>query len=71
MVSSAVSVRPALAADEHPARTAYARGTANPNGSTTSLRADVLTALGVLKVATADQPQRLLRPHATSNKALR
>ncbi|MFJ2583004.1 replication-relaxation family protein [Kitasatospora aureofaciens] len=43
----------------------------NPNGSTTALRADVLTALGVLKVATADQLQRLLRLHATSNKALR
>ncbi|MDH6145272.1 hypothetical protein P3T35_007327 [Kitasatospora sp. GP30] len=48
-----------------PARTAYARGAANPNGSTTALRADVLTALGLLKVATADQLQRLLRPRAT------
>ncbi|MFD0344880.1 hypothetical protein ACFQ0M_00015 [Kitasatospora aburaviensis] len=45
-----------------PGRTAYRRGAANPNGSTTALRADVLGALGVLKVATADQLQRLLRP---------
>lgn len=52
-------------------RTAYARGAANPNGSTTALRADVLGALGVLKVATAGQLQRLLRPRATSNKAVR
>ncbi|MFJ9777879.1 replication-relaxation family protein [Kitasatospora sp. NPDC101157] len=54
-----------------PGRTAYRRGAANPNGSTTSLRADVLGALGVLKVATADQLQRLLRPGAASNKAVR
>ncbi|MDH6129070.1 hypothetical protein [Kitasatospora sp. GP82] len=54
-----------------PRRTAYRRGADNPNGSTTALRADVLAALGVLKVATADQLQRLLRPQATSNKAIR
>ncbi|MFB7669012.1 TetR/AcrR family transcriptional regulator [Kitasatospora sp. NPDC056138] len=39
-----------------PGRTTYRRGADNPNGSTTSLRADVLAALGVLgvlKVATA------------------
>ncbi|MGA5823927.1 replication-relaxation family protein [Kitasatospora sp. NPDC094028] len=47
------------------------RGAANPNGSTTALRSDVLGALGVLKVATADQLQRLLRPTVTSNKAVR
>ncbi|MEU6973759.1 hypothetical protein AB0A71_39755 [Kitasatospora aureofaciens] len=49
-----------------PGRTAYRRGAANPNGSTTALRADVLGALGVLKVATADRLQRLLHlpsPH--------
>ncbi|MDH6711361.1 hypothetical protein P3T27_008119 [Kitasatospora sp. MAA19] len=57
-----------LAGPSRQGRTAYRRGAANPNGSTTSLRAD---AIGVLKVATADQLQRLLRPHATSNKALR
>ncbi|MFE7529365.1 replication-relaxation family protein [Kitasatospora sp. NPDC057542] len=54
-----------------PGRTAYRRGAANPNGSTTALRSDVLGALGVLKVATADQLQRLLRPGAASNKAIR
>ncbi|MFI6117182.1 replication-relaxation family protein [Kitasatospora sp. NPDC051164] len=35
------------------------------------MRSDVLGALGVLKVATADQLQRLLRPGAASNKAVR
>ncbi|MET8630721.1 replication-relaxation family protein [Kitasatospora sp. NPDC004669] len=35
------------------------------------MRADVLAALGVLKVATAHQLQRLLRPKAVSNKAVR
>ncbi len=54
-----------------PGHTAYRRGADNPDGSTTALRADVLTALGVLKVATADQLQRLLRPGAASNKAIR
>ncbi|MFF2148637.1 replication-relaxation family protein [Kitasatospora sp. NPDC058190] len=52
-------------------RTAYRRGSANPNGSTNALRGDILGALGVLKVATADQLQRLLRPGAASNKAIR
>jgi len=54
-----------------PGRAAYRRGSANPNGSTSALRSDVLGALGVLKVATADQLQRLLRPGAASNKAIR
>ncbi|MER7850894.1 replication-relaxation family protein [Kitasatospora sp. NPDC096077] len=54
-----------------PGRTAYRRCAANPNGSTTALRADVLGALGVLKVATADQLQRLLRPRAASNTVIR
>ncbi len=54
-----------------PGRTAYRRSAANPNGSTTALRSDVLGTLGVLKVATADQLQRLLRPGAASNKAIR
>ncbi|MFJ3221596.1 replication-relaxation family protein [Kitasatospora sp. NPDC086801] len=35
------------------------------------MRADVLGALGVLKVATADQLQRLLRPGAVSNTVIR
>ncbi|MFJ3794242.1 replication-relaxation family protein [Kitasatospora sp. NPDC090091] len=54
-----------------PGRTAYRRGAANPNSSTNRLRADVLGALGVLKVATADQLQRLLRPGAASNTVIR
>ncbi|MFJ1758340.1 hypothetical protein [Kitasatospora sp. NPDC088134] len=52
-------------------RSSTRRGAANPNGSTTALRSYVLGALGVLKVATADQLQRLLRPGAVSNKAVR
>jgi hypothetical protein len=35
----------------------------NPAGSTNSLRGDVLRVLGVLKVATADQIQRIVAPH--------
>ncbi|GAA1993395.1 hypothetical protein GCM10009738_87950 [Kitasatospora viridis] len=54
-----------------PGRIAFRRGAADPNGSTDALRSDVLGALGVLKVATADQLQRLLRPGAASNKAIR
>ncbi|MFI8888405.1 replication-relaxation family protein [Streptomyces sp. NPDC053813] len=38
---------------------------ANEAGSTNDLRADVLRVLGVLKVATADQIQRLASPHLT------
>ena len=38
---------------------------ANPGGSSNPLRADVLRVLGVLKVATADQVQRLCLPHLT------
>ena len=34
-----------------------------PAGSTGPLRADVLCALGVMKVVTADQVQRLALPH--------
>ncbi|MBT2446023.1 replication-relaxation family protein [Streptomyces sp. ISL-43] len=37
----------------------------NPGRSTNPLRADVLRVLGVLKVATADQIQRLALPHLT------
>ncbi|MCZ7430090.1 replication-relaxation family protein [Streptomyces sp. WMMC1477] len=37
----------------------------NPGGSSNPLRADVLRVLGVLKVATADQIQRLTLPHLT------
>ena len=37
----------------------------NPGGSSNPLRADVLRVLGVLKVATADQIQRLCLPHLT------
>ncbi len=54
-----------------PGRTAYRRGRLWPNGSTAPLRSDVLGALGVLKVATADQLQRLLRPGAASNTVVR
>ncbi|MEV7004111.1 replication-relaxation family protein [Streptomyces sp. NPDC093982] len=38
---------------------------ANEAGSSNNLRADVLRVLGVLKVATADQIQRLASPHLT------
>ncbi|MFJ5197762.1 replication-relaxation family protein [Streptomyces sp. NPDC088394] len=38
---------------------------ANEAGSSNGLRADVLRVLGVLKVATADQIQRLASPHLT------
>ena len=37
----------------------------NPAGSTNNLRGDVLRALGALKVATADQIQRIGAPHLT------
>ncbi|WP_406840895.1 hypothetical protein ACICHK_40120 [Streptomyces sp. AHU1] len=37
----------------------------NEAGSSNDLRADVLRVLGVLKVATADQIQRLSLPHMT------
>ncbi|MFF1593108.1 hypothetical protein ACFVY0_34060 [Streptomyces sp. NPDC058286] len=36
---------------------------ANEAGSSNGLRGDVLSVLGVLKVATADQIQRLASPH--------
>ncbi|GAB2891868.1 replication-relaxation family protein [Streptomyces mayteni] len=42
-----------------------------PYGSTARMRADVLCALGVLKVATASQLQRLARPDARDNKVAR
>ncbi|GAA2158259.1 hypothetical protein GCM10009760_61140 [Kitasatospora kazusensis] len=60
-----------VAEPSRPGRIAFRRGAANPNGSTNVLRSDVLGALGVLKVATADQLQRLLCPGAASNKAIR
>ncbi|MFF5721262.1 hypothetical protein [Streptomyces buecherae] len=41
----------------------------NPAGSTNSYRGDVLRVLGVLKVATADQIQRLSAPHLTFRHA--
>ncbi|ROR35885.1 replication-relaxation family protein [Kitasatospora cineracea] len=56
---------------EPPDRIAVRRGKPKANDSTNALRAEVLGALGVLKVATADQLQRLLRPSAMSNKAIR
>jgi hypothetical protein len=43
----------------------------NPAGSTKQDRADVLAVLGVLKVATATQIMRLVRPHLTDNKTIR
>lgn len=39
------------------------RRVTNPSGSSNALRADVLRVLGVVKVATADQIQRLAAPH--------
>ncbi|MFG3229560.1 hypothetical protein ACGF07_32920 [Kitasatospora sp. NPDC048194] len=68
-MTQAEAVEPAE--PSRPGRTAYRRESANPNGSTTALRADVLGALGVLKAATADQLQRLLRPQAASNTVIR
>ncbi|MFF5131086.1 replication-relaxation family protein [Streptomyces syringium] len=44
---------------------------ANPAGSSNDLRADVLRVLGVLKVATADQIQRLSSPHLTYRHTLK
>ncbi|MGW2601215.1 replication-relaxation family protein [Streptomyces klenkii] len=44
---------------------------ANEAGSTNDLRADVLRVLGVLKVATADQIQRLSSPHLTFRHTLK
>ncbi|MFI1576134.1 replication-relaxation family protein [Streptomyces anulatus] len=41
----------------------------NPAGSTNSYRADVLRVLGALKVATADQIQRISTPHLTFRHA--
>ncbi|MFD3778170.1 replication-relaxation family protein [Streptomyces sp. NPDC058612] len=41
----------------------------NPAGSTNSLRGDVLRVLGALKVATADQIQRIGAPHLTYRHA--
>ncbi|MFC1428507.1 replication-relaxation family protein [Streptacidiphilus sp. N1-12] len=43
----------------------------NPGGSTNRLREETLVALGVLKIATADQLWRLLRPNAKENKVCR
>ncbi|GLW75017.1 hypothetical protein Kpho02_73140 [Kitasatospora phosalacinea] len=50
---------------------AWAGSADYPNKSTSKLRGDVLAALGVLKVATADQLQRIVRPALKSNKAVR
>ncbi|MFD5084993.1 replication-relaxation family protein [Kitasatospora sp. NPDC058406] len=62
--------------DQAPARpgaggVSWARSADYPNGSTSRLRGDVLAALGVLKVATADQLQRITRPGLKSNKSIR
>ncbi|WLQ45124.1 replication-relaxation family protein [Streptomyces laculatispora] len=43
----------------------------NEAGSTNDLRADVLSVLGVLKVATADQIQRLASPHLSHRHTLK
>lgn len=45
------------------------RRVSNPAGSSNRLRSDVLRVLGVLKVATADQIQRLAAPHLTVRHA--
>ncbi|MFF0000756.1 hypothetical protein [Streptomyces avermitilis] len=42
-----------------------------PYGSTAAVRGHVLAALGVLKVATADQVRRLMCPGHKDNKAVR
>lgn len=42
-----------------------------PYGSTSAVRAHVLAALGVLKLATADQMHRLMAPGHKDNKAFR
>ncbi len=44
---------------------------AYPYGSTAMVRGHVLAALGVLKVATADQVHRLMAPGHKDNKAFR
>ncbi|MFD7438788.1 hypothetical protein [Streptomyces sp. NPDC059861] len=44
---------------------------AYPYGSTSAVRAHVLAALGVLKVATADQMHRLMAPGHKDNKGFR
>ncbi|MEU9617350.1 replication-relaxation family protein [Streptomyces sp. NPDC048209] len=44
---------------------------ANPGGSSNDLRADVLRAIAVLKIATPHQLWRLLRPNALENKFAR
>ncbi|MFE5095947.1 replication-relaxation family protein [Streptomyces sp. NPDC056638] len=44
---------------------------ANEAGSSNGLRGDVLSVLGVLKVATADQIQRLASPHLTFRHTLK
>lgn len=48
-----------------------AKGKANEAGSTNDLRGDVLRVFGVLKVATADQIQRLSSPHLTYRHTLK
>ncbi|WP_415940024.1 hypothetical protein [Streptomyces sp. 039-1] len=48
-----------------------ARRTTNAAGSTNELRGDVLRVLGVLKVATADQIQRLASPHLSYRHSLK
>ncbi|WP_234307022.1 replication-relaxation family protein, partial [Streptomyces sp. NRRL F-2890] len=45
------------------------RRVSNPSGSSNGLRSDVLRVLGVVKVATADQIQRLAAPHLTVRHA--
>ncbi|WAU82225.1 hypothetical protein O1Q96_22145 [Streptomyces sp. Qhu-G9] len=44
---------------------------AYPYGSTAAVRGHVLTALGVLRVATADQVRQLMCPGHQDNKAVR
>jgi hypothetical protein len=43
----------------------------DPSGSTAADRDDVIKVLGALKVATATQAMRLVRPHLSDNKTLR
>jgi hypothetical protein len=51
--------------------TPAARPKANPGGSTSKVRTELLLALGVLKIVNGDQMWRLLRPHAKGNKFAR
>lgn len=58
-----------LVADDEGAELMAGMRESNPAGSTNSFRSDVLTVLGVLKVATAEQIQRIGAPHLNHRHA--